>query len=75
MTANTKSRLLCKVCTEIQHVLEINDAGILLSCGHTRQETLPLEPGHVSLENSWSKVGRDLFPALRDDFRPVWTEY
>lgn len=71
MTVKDKTRLLCPVCGEVKQVAEINDAGILLSCGHTRQETLPLQHGHVSFENLWSKIGRELFPLQRDEFRPL----
>lgn len=70
MTVTTKTRLLCPDCTELKQVAEISDTGILLSCGHTRQETLPLQHGHVSFENLWSKIGRELFPMQRDEFRP-----
>jgi hypothetical protein len=59
----------------VKKVSEITDVDILLSCGHSRKEILPLENGHISIENVWTKIGWTLFPVQQDDFRPLRIEY
>jgi hypothetical protein len=59
---NLRSRLLCPECDEVKPVRAI-DESIVLACGHSRPECLPAAPGHLSLEDLWTKLGRELFPA------------
>lgn len=74
--ANTRSRLLCPQCKELRKVKSIEDGHITLStCGHLRMEILPVQPGHISLEDLRTAIGQRLFPFSRQ-YRhgAIWTE-
>lgn len=63
--ANTRSRLLCPRCSELRKVKLIEDGHITLTCGHLRTEILPVQPGHISLEDLRTAIGQRLFPLSR----------
>lgn len=63
--ANTRSKLLCADCGEVNRVSKINDGVIVLVCGHSRGELLPLQPGRVSLEHIRAERGQRCFPLER----------
>jgi hypothetical protein len=71
--ANTRSRLLCPDCHEVKRVSKITDGVILLACGHSRSELLPLQPGHISLEHVRAEKGQQLFPIIRGGITSMLT--
>lgn len=73
MSVTRNSKLLCPICTDLKKVVEIAEL-ITLECGNTRPEILPLIRGRVSIENINSRLGRRLFPPVRDEVRPEWIE-
>jgi hypothetical protein len=69
-----KCRMLCPQCG-VRQVKEPGDP-IILDCGHSRGEILPLQPGRISLENLKTEIGRECFPAkplsdLPDEEQPL----
>ena len=64
--ANTRSKLLCPDCGEVNRVSKINDGVLLLVCGHSRGEILPLLPGRVSIESLRSRTGQECFPLEKE---------
>lgn len=65
--ANTRSKLLCPDCREVRRVSTITDGVLLLVCGHSRGELLPLHAGHISLEQIRTDKGQRFFPLTKDD--------
>jgi hypothetical protein len=67
-----KCKMLCQYGCGVQRVKETGDP-ITLACGHERDEILPLQPGHISIEHlvTRTKLGRECFPAVPQREMPV----
>jgi hypothetical protein len=65
-----KCKLLCPHGCGVRQLKETGDP-IILDCGHSRGEIIPLKAGRASFENLQSKIGWECFPVTSSHEQPT----